>query len=389
MSTPLNPARPGDIISASSWNLVINSLNDALLRLEALESGGGTGSGLLVSQLVPPGPYRIGDTLQVFGQNFQFAIGATRVFFNSMQVLNMLPSSTDSRLDFAIPNVPGVTESGTQVDLVVLNQTQSVTRQVTLRPRLNPLQGMIMAEWISVDPATVLPGGPATFVYRITSGTNNAAVWSLNALVDVVANPAAWNSQLRIRDTAGNNLNPAQVSLAPGQQIDVQVHIPALPTGTNNVTFGVSISATSAGVTGSSGLRQFVVGTLTPPPDLTMTLTTVPALSNGALVGSTLTVPGAQQRPLAIAAVLTLTGVYNVTRSVLGGATGWTVNLDAGTLDNFTITAADLTTGSAQRLLRFSVAATGAATTPGQIQIQVQRQGVAGSRVIALNTVRS
>lgn len=390
MSTVLSHARPGDVINAATWNLVIDSLNDALQRIEALEGTSVPGGGLAIAQLVPAGPYRVGDALRIVGQNFQFAAGATRVFFNSTQVLNLLPTSTDTQLDFEIPQVPGLAESGTSVDLVVLNQTESVTRSVVLRPRQNPLQGTVTVEWRSVDPATVLPGGPATFVYRITSGTNNSAVWSLSALVDVATNAAAWNSQLRLRDAGGNPISPAQVTLAPNQSIDVQVHIPAVPSGTNNVSFGVAVTANSAGITGSSGLRSFVVGTPTPPPDLTMNLSTVPALSNGALAGSTLTVPGGQSRTLAILAQVSVAGVYTVTRSVLGGANGWTINLDASTTDSFQIVDTDLSGGaSAQRLLRYSVAAAVGATSSGQIQIQVQRQGAQGSRAIVLNTVRS
>ena len=176
----------------------------------------------------------------------------------------------------------------------------------------------------------------------------------------------------------------------PASSSTCRCRFPSVPAGTNGVTFGVSLTATSAGITGSSGIRQFVVGTPTPPPDLSVTLSTVPALSLGALVGSTLTVPGGQSVPLAISAELTVAGVYNITRSVLGGASGWAVNLDSGTGDSFTITPADLaSTGSTQRLLRYAVAATTAATPNAQIQILVQRQGNTSSRSIALNTVRA
>ena len=389
MTTPLSHVSPGDVISAADWNLMIDSLNDALLRLQALEAGGAGGTALAVDQLLPPGPYRVGDTLQIIGRNFQFAAGAARVFFNATQAFTLSPDSTDTELELVIPSVPGVLESGSTVDLVVLNQSQQVTRQIVLRPKLNPLQGNVTLEWQSVTPTTVQAGQPATFVYRLTSGTNNAAIWTLSAQVTTASNAAAWNSQLQIRNAQGAVLNPAQLNLQPGQQLDVQVHIPSVPAVANGTTFGVTLSANSANISGSSGVRQFVVGTATPPPDQTMTLATVPGLSQGALVGDTLTVPGGQNRPLVINATLTVAGIYNVTRSVLGGASGWAINLDSGTTDSFEITAADLSNGSTSRLLRYRVVATASATTPAQIDIRVQRQGNSSFRSITLNTVRS
>jgi hypothetical protein len=380
--------QPGQIISSDLFNRIIALLNqhDALLAA----TGSTTPSGLLVTQLVPPGPYRVGDTLTVLGQNFQFGIGAARVFLNGTQVPQLLPGSNDTRLDFVIPPVPGVVEAGTTVDLVVLNQTQSATRQIVLRPIQNPLQGIATVEWQSANPATPVPNAQASFTYRITSGTNNRATWSINAQVDVAANLNLWVAQMSVRDNNGNLLNPAEVVLDPGQFVDVQVRFASIPNNTNGVTFGVTVGVTAGPISASSGIRQFTVGTAIVPPDTSMTLSTLPIFSAGALVGNTLTVPGGQSRILAINADFTVAGNYTVTRSVLGGATGWAVNLDSGTIDNITINANDLTAnGHTQRVLRYSVAATGAATTPAQIQVSIQRQGNPGSRAIALNTVRS
>jgi hypothetical protein len=389
MTTPLTHVSPGDVISASVWNGMVDSINDMLIRLQHLEDGGVAGDHLSVTQLLPAGPYRVGDVLQIQGHNFQYAAGAARVFFNATQVLGLLPSSTDSLLVFQIPSVPGVLESGTAVELTVLNQAESVKQQVTLRPKLTALQGNVTLEWQSVTPATVLAGQVATFVYRLTSGTNKSAVWALTAVVDVAANAAAWNSQLRVLDALGTELNPRQIALDPGQQLNVQVQIPSVPGGTNGTSFGVTLSAAAESINGSSGIRQFVVGTPTPPPDATMSLQTVPGLSPK-LSGNTLSVQGGQSSTLAISATLTVAGTYNITRSVLGGVAGWAVNLDSGTIDSFQITAADLSNGgSTTRLLHYAVSATAAAATPAQIDIRVQRQGNTSFRSITLNTVRT
>ncbi|MEH6413433.1 IPT/TIG domain-containing protein [Pseudomonas sp. CGJS7] len=387
MTSPLLRVNPGDIISATAWNGIVDSLNEALLRIQALESSA-PGTGLAITQLVPAGPYRIGDTLQIIGQNFQFAAGAARVFLNATQVLNLLPGSNDSQLRFVIPNIPGVLEAGTTVDLTVFNQSQSVTRQVILRPQQNPLQGNIGIEWLSVAPTTVVAGQPVSFTYRITSGTNNLATWALNAVVDA-ANAAAWNAQLRLLDGQGNELSGKQITLAPGQQATVQVQIPSVPAVVNGTTFGMTLSANAATITGTSGIRQFVVGTPTPPPDQSIHLEVDAAASLGALNGTTLTVPGGQNRRLVFTATFTVAGVYTITRSVLGAATGWSVNLDDGTIDTIQINPGDLISGSTARPLSYRVAATASATVNAQVQIKLQRQGNTAAYTTVYNTVRA
>src|SRR4051812_36923367 len=104
MAQQLQHVSPGDLITAADFNDFIDVLNTSVARIEALEAGVQPGTGLAITQLIPGGPYRVGDTLQILGRNFQFTIGAHRVFFNSTQVLNFLPTSTDSKLEFVIPN---------------------------------------------------------------------------------------------------------------------------------------------------------------------------------------------------------------------------------------------------------------------------------------------
>lgn len=388
MAAITDTVKPGDIISSDLFNRIIELLNEHDALLSSSSSGG---TGLSITQLVPAsGPYRVGDPLSILGQNFQFGIGAARVFFNGTQVPTFQSSSSDTRLDFTIPNVPGVTEVGTQVDLVVLNQTQSVTRQVVLKPIQNPLQGNVTVTWTGVSPATFNPGDQVTFSYSIVSGTNNSATWNIDPQISVAANAAAWNAQVSVRDSGGNELNPRQVTLAPGQQVDVQVRIAAVPSGTNGVIFGLTVNASSGPVSGSSAVQQFTVGVATTPPDSSFLLATVPIWSSGALVGDTLTVPGGASRILVINADLTVAGNYTVTRKVVNSSPGWTVNLDSGTTDAFTINAGDVSGGAhALRLLHYAIAASLTATTPAQVQITVQRQGNTSSRSIVINVVRS
>lgn len=387
MAAILDTLRPGDVISSDLLNRIIAKLNEH----ETLLTASTPGSGLAISQLVPDDPYRIGDTITILGRDFQFSIGAARVFLNTTQVLNFLPTSTDSRLQFVIPPVPGILEQGTSVDLVVLNQTESLSLPVTLRPRLSVLQGSALVTWRGVvDPVTPVAGQSAIFRYRIESRTNNRATWLISPVIDVATNANVWNASLRVLDATDNEIPSRQlIDLNAGEVRSFSIRLSPVPSGTDGVDFGLSVTGTAEGITAPSGISLFTVGAATAPPDTSITPSLVPDFSAGALAGSILTVPGGQNRQVAVDLALTVAGTYNVSRILSAGTTGWTVTLFIGTNESIPVSAADLAaTGSTSRRLRYVVAATTEATA-GRIQFLVQRAGQANSNSITLNLVRS
>lgn len=380
----------GELITAVKFNGLIDVLNTSVARIEALEAGVQPGTGLAITQLIPGGPYRVGDTLQILGRNFQYTIGGHRVFFNSTQVLSFLPTSTDSRLEFVIPTVPGVLEQGTTVSMVVVNQTESVTNSIILRPRVSNLQGSVLVAWQAIDPATPTPGQNATFRYTIQSQTNNRATWSIVPIIDVATNNAAWNAALRVLNESQVELPSRQIpDLDPGETRTFFVRLAPVPTGTNGVSFGLSATATAEGIFGPSGVRPFTVGTATVPIDISITPTLIPDFSAGALSGSTLTVPGGQMRQVAVDVNYTVIGDYTVTRTLGGGANGWTIGIVAGTDETPNVAASDLAaTGSTNQRLRYTVTA-GTGATNGQMTFTITRNGQPISNGITLNLVRA
>lgn len=382
---------PGDLITAADWNAMVDAITSAFVHIDALEAGAQPTTGLAITQLIPSGPYRVGDTIQVVGRNFQLTIGATRVFLNATPVLNLLPSSSDSRLEFVIPPLTGIPAVGTMVDMVVLNQTESVTRQIEVRPRQSSLQGNVTVDWLGVDPATVTPTTEAFFRYRIRSGTNNRATWLVNPQIDVAANSTEWNAQLRVLRADRTQITNRQLDLAPGQELEFLIHVVRVPDNTANVLFGLTVSVSAEAITGTSGMRQFTVGTPVQDPDNTIEVSPQPVFSGGALSGSTLTVPANSSVDLVLAASFTVAGSYTITRSLTPAAPpGWTFSLISGTRDDYVITAGEVAGGAAvQRLLQYSMAATGTAVTPVQVNFQIQRVGEPKSKALSLTAVRS
>lgn len=391
MPPQLVKVAPGDLITAAQFNDIIDSLNSALARIAALEAGGGTStSGLVITDLVPAGPYRVGQTIQIVGKEFQFAIGATRVFFGSTQVFNLRPTSTDSLLEFEIPVVAGVTEAGTEVDLTVANQTDSDTRKVILRPRQTSLQGFITTTFLSVTPATIAPGQPALFRYRLTSGANAAASYLVTPTISGSPIATALQGQLSVLDANQTAIPSRQISVDPGSQVEFFVRIGTVPTGTAGQTFNLTVNVGADSLNTSTGAQQFPIGSPAEQPDPLIALAPVPGLSGAALSGNTLTVPAGNNRLFGLAAVLDQPpGVDGPITYALGwqqgaGSTGWTVALLGGatgaTSANRVLNPGDFVNGEANRSFQYTITAATGASATGSVTFTMQRQGE--SRVV-------
>lgn len=390
MPTTLNQVKPGDLITATDWNALVNTLNSVLVRIEALEN---VGSRLTITQVIPSGPIRVGEMLRVIGTNFQFAIGATRVFFRgaqtTTQVLTLAPTSTDKLLEFTVPNITEATEAGTAITLEVANQNESATWQLVVRPRQVPLQGIAVVTWQSVTPSTVVAGQAADFRYRIESRVNTQATWTLIPAVAVETNATAWNSQLRVLNDAGSEITSRQIVLDPLVPVFVVVRLAQVPAGTGGVQFGLSLDVSAQGVTGTSGVQSFTVGTPTPLPD--PAIVSFAPMSNptgGTLVGGDLTVPVGNTATFTLRAVFRTAASFTITRTLPSGATDWTVAADPLTGDTVTITQAEIDAGggTATKFLEFRASPTANAQTR-RLSIKLQRTGQNASAV-DLNLVR-
>lgn len=383
MPIALPRVNPGDTITATDWNALVDAITSAFVHIDALEANQ-QGTGLAITQLVPPaGPYRINDKLQVIGRNFQTVIGAVRVFLNTTPVLNLLPTSTDTSLEFVIPPLSGILPTGTMVDLMVVNQTESVIQPIQILPQDVPLQGIITVDWVKAEPATILPDAEAILRYHVRAATNKQATWTVTPKIDV-ANAAAWNSQIHVLGPDRTELTNNQIVLSPGQETDILLQIAKVPAGTNGVTFDASLTLTAEALSNGSGVKQFPVGTPTPEEDSAIDLVLVPAFSGSALANNTLTVPAGQGAKFQLTATFHVAGTYNVTKT-LNPAAEWTIAPLQGTAESYTIVKGQEGT---ENNLRYQVSCTASATTPSQIKVDLQRVGETKKKSLSLSLER-
>jgi hypothetical protein len=386
MANGLQPVRPGDLITAQSYNDLLLKIEELEERIDQLQ-GGTTPGGLAITGRIPnTGPYRIGDTLTLLGRNFQFSLGATRVFLNGVRVLTFEPGSGDSQLVFVIPVVPGVSEPGTEVTLRVLNQTEEVSATLVLRPALPQLFGEVDLEWLGVNPLTFNPGDAVTFNFSITSRASQAADFLIDALIGVATNQATWQSRVQVRDSSNTVLTDRRIHLDPLQERLFNVHITQVPAGTGGTPFTLTVNAIAGAVTGTAGSLPFEVGAASQDPDPTIHLSATQSTPAGALVGDTVTASVGQTVRVRFTAEFEVAGTYDLTLTTPPATTGWTVARFVTTPAQYVIQPGDIPpTGPAVRLPEITVLPASGASVTGRVDVRLQRQGNTNHRTVPLN----
>lgn len=400
MAQQLQRVQPGDIITAAMWNLAVEAIN------ELLEAG--QTNGIQIAAMLPAGtssdPIRIGTLLQITGQNFGHAIGHTSVTFtrgNTEVVVErdaMLTGSSDTRLLFIVPPIPGLFQTGESLSLAVSNGVAEDRREVFVRPVVIDLQGDVFVNWRDGSPASpnpipnpLQPGQPAVFQYEVQAGTNIPADFDLT--VDVpsasVAIPPNLVASIELLTAEGQLIANRRLSLGRNETRLIGVRIPQIPTAFANQGFTLQVGAAAGPIAGND-LRSFTVGQPVTPSDPAIELSQTgvvvldaatgvqendPAM--GRMEGSNIMLRAGKRMIVQLNARLTQAGTYAITIAPPAGSTlpGWTVAL-TGT--PATITKA--TSGDQNlHLLQFSVTAAAGAIA-GNLVFRVQRQGVTGDQ---------
>lgn len=381
--------RPGDLITASFINQLLDFLVALERRVAALEDSAPSRDTVVVTGLVPPsGRVRVGDFLEVHGQNFGHSTGSLRAFIDDRPIDALDPRTNDQLLVFRVPlTITDVPQAGRPALLTVSNQTSSAQRTLFLESAI-VLAGsvdVIARGAASGTPATPTPGNPYVLEFTIRSRANLEATFTLSATVSVAANQAQWQSNLRILDTEGRPAS--QIVVAPGQENTFRVGISPIPPGTNGVAFSISTSATAGSVSGSSGPQGATVGTAAEQPDNTISLNhafgeVLPAGSAGSVTTTRMVLPQESGARLSLDATFELVGLYNLSATLQSGTSNWEAVVMPGMQNPLPITEADLRNpqGRAAKTLEFAVQPRPGASASGTVEFKVQRQGASQSR---------
>lgn len=368
---------PGEIIKSADFNIVLDVLQDLTSRVTSLETGGAVGGGVVITSIAPEGDLRVGQEITIFGRNFGYSIGAQRVYFNSVRVTVFKTGSNDEKLIIEIPNVPGVSESGTTVTMSASNFTSSASKTVTLKPVQLAQQGNVSLSFLNVTPSTIAIGSKPKFKYQLEAPVMLPQLVNIQATVT----PSSLQSSLKILDASDQELPGKQLTLQPGQSTQISVQLDTIPGGTTQIT--LDVKANGSGINGSEDNRTLPIGT---PIEVDEEITSFTAISSAppeALQGSTVSVAAGATVNVKCRAEFTGTDsrTYDVLFAVLSPATNWLVERGTG----FFATPATYTISApGQETPAFKITPQVGASSTAMIEFTLKRQGSNQKRSVQL-----
>jgi hypothetical protein len=372
--------QPGDIVKSDGFNGVVDVLQDMSQRLTLLESGGTTGNGVAITSLAPAGDLRVGQEVTIFGRNFGFSIGAQRVYFNNSRVKVFKTGSTDERLIIEIPEVAGVTESGTSVTLTAANFTSSDSRQVTVKPVHLNQQGNVALSFLSVVPTTITVGSKPKFKYQLDAPVMLPQLITIEPKVSITS----LQGSIKVLDASDQELGGRQLTLQPGQSTQISVQLEAIPSGTTQLTLDVKVAG--SGIAGSEDNRNFPLNAVIDTDQGVPIFTPNASAPPQALQGNTLSVPAGGKVTVQFRAEFTGTDprTYDVVEPT---AAGWTIvrsqSFQFSTPATYTISGAD------NKFPAFDVTPTAGATSPINVEFTLKRQSSTKKKTVQLTLTKT
>lgn len=399
MATP-DRVNPGELITA-------DLMNDILKRLKILEdkaAAPGTTPGVVrITAMVPAGtllePIRVGQTLQILGENFGYFAGQASVTFERptgnvvIQNNQMLTGSSDTRLLMTVPSLSGLSQGGENMTLRVRSGTTDDHRSVFVRPVVIVLQGDIFVDWRTDTPnpspnplvSSLATPQSASFSYRLRTATNLPATFDLSATISnaTTAVPAGMESSIQFLDESGNLIPNRQLQMGTNDTRNIVVRIPQVPASFASQSFKLNVDVASGGLTGGDG-RSFTVGVAVTPPDSAIeaiqtgsSLTTPDGESDtdpasGSFDGTTIRLkPGKRMMLIFTINKLMTIGTYDVSITQKTGTSGWAPELVTTITPIQVQTEADKTQ---PRLAQFRITAAPSSVN-GSVLFKIKRQG--------------
>jgi hypothetical protein len=398
----LKEVEPGDLITAEFMNKIVAAIDSLDERLVNIGSATQDKKSVRIEAIIPGGPYRMGQTVSVLGDNFQYSKGGHRVTVNGTAVNSFVPGSTDEKLVFKLPAIKGLTKAGKAVRLEVKNLVSTAYWPIVMVAGEQVIEGAVDVVYKGVKPSKIAANKAAAFRYELVSRATVGASYLITPTVKVSSNQTAWDKQLQVFDIAGNLVTGKPMRLDPGAPVEIIVAITKVPTKPKKFTLTVE-----AGANGVSGVdqRDFTVGQTAPQEDETITLTYNACTIYNALgqeVGplddyyvkarQTLVLPMGYRALFKMHAVFTRVGGYNLACKLVSPLKNWTAERNTQqTPAAYKVSEHDLDAdGTLAKDLQFYVYPKTGATASGKVQFVIKEKSTPNPRTWTLNVkVRS
>jgi IPT/TIG domain len=333
MASPIHRVQPGDLITAFSWNEVVDKLQDLETRLAVVEAAGMGSSVAIISVTSDATPIRVGMRITVHGRNFAQPASLNAVSISGVPVpaSSFTFASSDTELIFDVPAVPNLAQSGSMVTLTVTNSNGSASTQFMLFPAQQLAQGRL--ETLYTRPP-VMPAGQTNisagaswiFQYAIRAFVNRDETY---AITPAIAAPG-WTAEL-LQDIVNAPLVPARLMISAGnpteRTVRVRVNIP--PGAAGSGVLDLNVSATTPGASVLPGIASPVTIAVNQPPPTPETRVRI-SLRPGANIQNERVVftrnqPGGVSFTVSVTEAAPTGSAPYVVSGATSGA-GWTVN---------------------------------------------------------------
>ena len=347
---PLENVNPGDLIKSEDWNRLVAAINALDGRVGQLETGGGRAPH--ITQVLPSGTVTAGDTIDIFGSNFDFSLGGHSVFFGNTRATTFFNGSSDTHLIVRIPDVvDGATPAGATLTMTVSNLVGTASQAITIKSKPVVVTGNIQFTFKGNRPsATPTPGVQFFYDFELKSQASEDLNVIITPVIGVIPPLPAGVSDpglpalLTVMEGTTERAN-GQIALAEGATKTVSLRL-NLPAGTNGLRYSLTVSASALGVSPQvESLPPQQVGQAAEQPDPTITSFEFNSVAGGDLAFSTDTGgitgvdgtvsvrqsnTGSIELRALFAGILTgLTANYAITAAVDAPAGGWTAKVGA------------------------------------------------------------
>lgn len=272
MSINVQKVQPGDLITASFFNDIVDALDSLQSQIDGLGTEGSppsTGPGPTTITSVDPSPVVANAAMHIHGTNFLVPAELNAISLNGVPLEDFVTGSTDTVLNVMVPGA--ITTTQQQMLLSVAGNTIAQTT-VTVAPPTVSFGGQVVVQDISGTLGTKNAGDTIPFQFslqgqalvraddfHVRAEFNNAQPTSVPT--------SAWDAATSYTGTSGGSDNLVTVNPElPPPTVGVNVRIPSGAKSVDMIVRAVSVNNDPAS-SNSSHTIPITVGSALPQGD--------------------------------------------------------------------------------------------------------------------------
>jgi hypothetical protein len=334
MAQKLEKVKPGDLITSAFMNALLSQLESLEGRVAALEGGTEPDPTVKITGFeFNTNPLRVGHQLVVKGQNFSVPSELNNVTIGGVKVTSFGINGGEEQLGFVIPEITGLSESGSSVVVEVSNAKGKDSDTLNVSPKVVVPQGNIQVLYrippVMVGSLNIESAKAYIFTFDVKAIASQQGNYTLTPSV---TGASTWTAEL-LEDNgdtvrASNIITlPANPTTGETRSIRVRLKVPAAQANGTAGTLRLAVTENTPGTGVTPGNAQFIVTVGQPPPQPDNRVRIMLESAEGAarVVGNKVVFKrGSGAGTVGLSLEFTVGGNFNVATSIKS-PTGWAI----------------------------------------------------------------